>query len=36
VLTVVLPDTSEVRLVRDLRRHFMREDNVILLEDLWG
>jgi hypothetical protein len=36
MLTVVLPDTSEVGLVRDLRWHFMWEDDIILLKNLGG
>ena len=36
MLTVVLPDTSEVGLVRNLRGHLVREDDVVLLKDLGG
>jgi hypothetical protein len=34
VLAIVLPDTSEVRLVRNLRWHLMWEDDIVLLENL--
>ena len=36
VLTVVLPDTSEVGFVRNLRRHLMREDDIVFLKNLRG
>ena len=36
VLTVVLPDTLEVRLVWETGRHLVREDHIFLLDDLWS
>lgn len=36
VLTVVLPDASEVGLVRDLSWNFVGENQVLLFDKLWG
>ena len=36
MLTIVLPDTSEVGFVRNLRRHLMREDDIVFLKNLRG
>jgi hypothetical protein len=36
VLTVVLPNTSEVGFVGDLRWHLVGEDDIVLLENLGG
>ena len=35
MLAVVLPDTSEVWLVRDLWRNFVWEDDIVLFKNLW-
>jgi hypothetical protein len=36
VLPVVLPDSSEMGLITDLRGNFVREHDVVLLKNLWG